>query len=216
MFDLPTTPTEGVLAWQSGPNTQNPGLVREVFATWCLGPCVSGYSDTPDHRKMQMHAEALGLQVPVESVLFFKSSRVVAVPRRPNGPWHAAPSTANPDTETTASAPDQSSNTLRTDFAARVHSEMQRRGITSVDVARLSDVAQSLIWRLVNNGADPILSTAVKIAQALDIPLANPIARPHRDADEAWSRFYNSTDPAFRQYMFREQFMAGFEAGRDS
>lgn len=109
-------------------------------------------------------------------------------------------------------------------FHERVIAACEAEGIDSTRLAKLSGVNQSTCYRILNGQSTPTLDTATKLSFVLAISLDGPDGPSDflREGDarvlaeEAWSEFYNSVDPAFRQYMFRDQFVAGFMAGRES
>lgn len=56
-------------------------------------------------------------------------------------------------------------------FRHRVRVALEMNGWDSSDLAKHADVSQTTVWRFIHNATDIRLSTAQKIASALDITL---------------------------------------------
>ena len=74
-YALSTEPTTGTLRWVAGNNTPEPGGERAVFAKWRLVEGAQPYAGSD--RRTQMHAEEVGLYVPLRHIVGFEAGRVV-------------------------------------------------------------------------------------------------------------------------------------------
>jgi transcriptional regulator with XRE-family HTH domain len=79
------------------------------------------------------------------------------------------------------------------DFAKRLKQTREAKGMTPYRLAQLTGLSKQGVLNLEQSGADPKLSTIIKLADALDVPATDLLA----------SAKANSTEPGTKKFEFQ-------------